>query len=221
MRHSGHELNRDSYNRIAAAWDQARAGLPDRERPYLEAFLDGLAAPSAILDLGCGTGRPIAEHLLARGHRVTGVDQADELLAIARARFPAATWIRSRLEDFEFAGRYAGVILWDALFHLERASHRRVLSGAAQCLDTGGRLLLSVGGSSHAPFTDTMLGATFFYDSHAPDTVLGVLRELGFVPVLGEFIDLPTAGRDKGRYAIVARLTARQRSELPALPARS
>ena len=31
------------------------------------------------------------------------------------------------------------------------------------------------------------------------------LADLGFAPVLHEFMNAPTSGRDKGRYAIVAR----------------
>jgi ubiquinone/menaquinone biosynthesis C-methylase UbiE len=98
-------MNRESYNRIARQWDQARSSFYGRERDYLDALLAGLPASSPILDLGCGTGRPLAEYVLARGHSITGVDQAAELLALARARFPNAAWIESRLEDFAFERR--------------------------------------------------------------------------------------------------------------------
>lgn len=54
-------INRESYNAIASIWDGARMSFYGRELDYLGTFLDGLEALSCILDLGCGTGRPIAE----------------------------------------------------------------------------------------------------------------------------------------------------------------
>jgi len=164
--------------------------------------------PSYVLDLGCGTGRPIAEAVLARGHRVTGVDQSEHLLAFARERFPQATWIESRIQDFDSPDRFAGIVCWDALFHIDRAEHRRVFARIANLLSPGGRLMLTVGGSEHPAFTDTMFGREFFYDSHPPERALELLADCGFVPLLADFINQPTGGRDKGRYAIVAALPA-------------
>src|SRR5258707_3223055 len=47
--------------------------------------------PCRVLDLGCGTG-PLCCDLAERGHRVTGVDPAGAMLAVAR-RKPHAEWI--------------------------------------------------------------------------------------------------------------------------------
>jgi SAM-dependent methyltransferase len=196
--------NRSAYDAIAGAWDRARATFVGRERDYLDALLDGLPVPSRVLDLGCGTGRPMAEYVLGRGHRVTGVDQSEELLELAARRFPGAAWVRASLEEFAFEGPYAGIVCWDALFHVPRAEHEAILGRAAGALRVGGRLMLTVGGSASPPFQDTMFGETFFYDSYPPDVVLAMVRQLGLTPVISEFINLPTAGRDKGRYAIVA-----------------
>ena len=198
-------LNRRAYDAIAAAWAASRIAFYGRERDYLDAFLADLPVPSTILDLGCGTGRPMAEYVLARGHAVVGVDHSEAMLARARAQFPEARWIHAAIEDFPFDELYDGVLCWDALFHLPRAQHRRVLAGAARALPRDGRLMLTVGGSAHPAFTDTMFGEEFFYDSHPPGTALAILADLGFDAVLHEFMNEPTSGRDKGRYAIVAR----------------
>lgn len=211
-------MNKASYNTIAAQWDEARSAFHGRERHYLDLLLDGLPVPSHILDLGCGTGRPMAEHVLSRGHRVTGVDQAEALLAIARSRFPQAQWIESRLEDYVPQERCAGAICWDALFHIPREHHAAILQRAAAALLPGGRLMITVGGSESPPFEDTMLGETFAYDSHPPDKALAIVKECGLEVVLGEFMNPPTPGRDKGRYAIVA---ARPRTAQPGAGATS
>ncbi|MBK6316972.1 MAG: class I SAM-dependent methyltransferase [Blastocatellia bacterium] len=200
-------MNRDSYNAIAEAWDDARSKFSGREREYLEQFLDGLPVPSSLLDLGCGTGRPIAEYLLERGNRVTGVDQSREMLAIARARLPSGTWIEQRIEEFDSAERFDGIVCWDALFHIERSLHETLIRRMARMLVEGGRLILTFGGSDHPAFTDTMFGETFFYDSHPPEVELNLLRAAGFEFLISEFTNVPTGGRDKGRYAVVGQLT--------------
>jgi hypothetical protein len=65
-------------------------------------------------------------------------------------------------------------------------------------------VMLTVGGSEHPPFTDMMYGQTFFYDSHAPEAYLGILKSLCAAIDHAELINPPTSGRDKGRYGIVA-----------------
>lgn len=201
---SGAGINRSAYARIAPQWDAARSRLSPAERRSLDAVVHGLPAAAPILDLGCGTGRPIAAALLARGFRVTGVDQVPELLAIASARLPGGEWIESRIEAFAPRESPAAVILWDVLFHLDRAAHAPMLARVAQWLPAGGRVMLSSGGSAHPPFTDVMFGETFFYDSLPPDELGALLPTVGLSPVLVEILNEPDGGRDKGRIAIVA-----------------
>lgn len=197
-------LNRESYDAIASAWDSARVAFSGRERNFVETLLEGLPTTANILDLGCGTGRPIAADLLSRGHRVTGVDQAEALLDLARSRFPDATWIAGSLEAFASATPFDAIVCWDALFHIDRAEHAGLFGRFSRMLRPRGRLMLTVGGSEHPAFTDQMFGETFFYDSHPPDQALSLLAAAGFTPILAEFLNLPTGGRDKGRHAIVA-----------------
>lgn len=198
-------MNRASYDRIAPRWDEARTTFVLREREYLDTLLGGLAVPGDVLDLGCGTGRPMAEHVLARGHRLTGIDQSKEMLALARARFPHARWVHGRIEEHRFGQPFDAAISWDSLFHVERVHHARVFEGVYGCLRPGGRMMCTVGGSAHPAFTDTMFGEEFFYDSHPPGDVVAMLERIGFELMVAEFMNEPTGGRDRGRYAIVAR----------------
>jgi SAM-dependent methyltransferase len=199
-------MNRLSYNAIVKDWDAARSALFAYEPAFLERLLLGLQPPARILDLGCGTGRPIGEFLLKRGFLVTGVDQAEELLALARQRLPEGRWLHAPMEAFDPDEAYDGAVIWDSLFHVPREQMEPILRKVVRGLKPGARLMLTVGGSDHPPFTDTMYGQTFFYDSLTPEGTLALLTSLGTVIEHGEFINPPTAGRDKGRYGIVARL---------------
>ena len=74
------------------------------------------------------------------------------------------------IEDFRSPHRFDALVCWDALFHLERARHAELFTRFAVLLRPAGRLMVTFGGSDHPAFTDTMFGATFFYDSHPPAT---------------------------------------------------
>jgi len=198
------DMNRDAYNIIAQDWDAACQGFVGRERVYLDAVLAAVPEGAVVLDLGCGSGRPMAEYVAARGRRVLGMDQSEALLDIARARLPQAQWVLSAMEVYAPPAGIRGAILWDALFHVARADHARILHGLVRRLPSGGRLMLTVGGSDQPAFTDTMFGQTFFYDSHTPATVDRMLLDLGCRSVIAEFMDRPDGGRNRGRYAIVA-----------------
>ncbi|MBK1689227.1 class I SAM-dependent methyltransferase [Rubrivivax gelatinosus] len=204
--HDAHELNRRSYDAIAADWEDARTSLSDAEARLLDGLLDGLPTGARVLDLGCGTGRPMAEAVAARGLQVTGIDQSAAMLARSRARLPGHDWRLARLEDFEPDGPYAAALAWDSLFHVPREAHAGILRRVRAALAPGAGFMLTVGGSAHPAFTDTMFGHEFFYDSHPPETACALLEAEGFAVVLHEFLNRPTEGRDKGRVAIVARV---------------
>jgi trans-aconitate methyltransferase len=83
---------RADYDRIAAFWIAARRELPARDAALIDDFTSRLPAGARVLDLGCGTGRPIAMRLAARGFAVHGVDRSVELLAEAGRNVPGATF---------------------------------------------------------------------------------------------------------------------------------
>jgi SAM-dependent methyltransferase len=86
----------------ARAREWADLQEPQFTRAYEAVFArTGLAAGSAYCDLGCGSGLA-ASLAWARGARVAGLDAAEQLLALARARVPAADLRQGDLEDLPF-----------------------------------------------------------------------------------------------------------------------
>ncbi len=79
----------DLYRRHAQAWAAAR-GAKLRERGWIERFADLLAPSASVLDVGCGSGMPIARYLADQGHPVTGVDSSPEMIALFRPNLPGA-----------------------------------------------------------------------------------------------------------------------------------
>lgn len=145
----------------------------------------------------------MAAAVLAEARHVLGVDQAEDLLAVARRDLPDGEWVESTMQAFTCDRPITAAIIWDALFHVSREEHRTILEKVVSWLPLGGRLMLTCGGSAHPAFTDTMWGERFFYDSYDPETTTALVESLGCQIVHAEFLNPPTDGRDKGRYALV------------------
>lgn len=196
--------NRRAYDSIADEWFAARQALGARESTVLDAVVARLAPSARILDLGCGTGRPIAERMVARGFTVTGVDQSAAMLAHARRLLPASEWIESPIETFTTAGRFDAVIAWDSLFHIPREAMPGIFANVATILEPGGVFACTLGGSAQPAFEDEMFGERFFYDAPPPERVEGLLTAAGLRLVESQVLNHPDGGRDKGRNAYIA-----------------
>ena len=186
---SVHRLMKNPYDLIAGEWHANFRGQAyvDRTLGYVDMVLEGLPAGARVLDVGCGTGQPIAKHIVERGFEVVGYDQSSELLKIARTVVPEAELIHSDMVEAELTGKFAAAVAWDSIFHVERKHHAAIYKKLADALDAGGRLLLSVGGSDAAEdspeaegFTSQMFGQTFFYSGYAPKVARQLLEAAGF-----------------------------------------
>lgn len=196
-------MNRESYDAIAEQWEHHRVQLTTREAQILPMVTQGLAPKSTLLDLGCGTGQPVATFFAEAGFHIVGVDQSPSMLAFAKRRLPAHQWLLGTLEDFPPAEHIAAVVAWDSLFHVPRDRHADIFRRVRGTLPVGGRFALTVGGSEHPAFTDVMFGHTFFYDSFPPTQVVALLEAAGFRLVHQAYLNQPDGARDKGRLALV------------------
>src|SRR4051812_26955298 len=80
------------YDRHARAWETQR-GRELFERPWLDRFLALVPRGGSVLDLGCGSGEPIARTLIEAGYGVTGVDSSPAMIALCESSFPDARWL--------------------------------------------------------------------------------------------------------------------------------
>src|ERR671935_2225234 len=82
------------------AW--ARTPGHDAYWTYRDAFFALVSTPSrATLEVGCGEGR-VSRDLVARGHRVTGLDASPTLLRAAAEADPASRYVEGAAEALPF-----------------------------------------------------------------------------------------------------------------------
>jgi SAM-dependent methyltransferase len=132
------------YERQAARFDAERARVL-YEKAWLDRFLDGVGPGGRILDLGCGTGDPLAAYMAERGFRVVGLDASRAMVEVARSRYPEGDWRQGDMRTLDLPERFDGVLGWDSFFHLTPAEQRAVLPRIAAHMAEGAALMLTVG----------------------------------------------------------------------------
>jgi SAM-dependent methyltransferase len=105
------------YQRHARAWARDR-GQQLFEQAWLDRFRDLLPAGASVLDIGCGSGQPIARYLVAQGCKLTGVDSSPEMIALWAAAFPDFAWHVADMRTLSLARCFGGILAWDSFFHL-------------------------------------------------------------------------------------------------------
>jgi SAM-dependent methyltransferase len=197
---------RGVYERQASHWHEKRR-RDLYERGWLERFLEGLPANGNLLDLGCGTGQPIAAHFLAGGFDVTGIDYSSAMIALARSGLPEAAWHIKDMRTLTGTEIFDGICSWDAFFHLSIADQRQLLPVLAWCVRENGAILLTVG-PGEGEVTGTVGGELVYHASLSPQEYRQILSDAGFSEITLVPEDQSVAGRSVvlGRKRHVATL---------------
>lgn len=128
------------YREWSKTYDDPGNSAFDVEEPFVEAMLDGLPAGDA-LDAACGTGRHTAR-LVARGHRVIGVDSSSEMLDRANVRAPEADLRLGGLRELPVASGSMDLVVCSlALTHVPDLGP--VFAEFARVLRPGGTVITS------------------------------------------------------------------------------
>jgi SAM-dependent methyltransferase len=147
------------------AW--ARTAGHDAYWTYRDAFFALVPDPGrATLEVGCGEGR-VARDLVARGHRVTGLDASPTLLRAAAETDPGSHYVVGHAEALPFDdGAFDLVVAYNSLMDVEDMP--AAVREAARVLTPGGRLCACV--------THPMQDASS-WDQDDPDSPLVVTED--------------------------------------------
>lgn len=119
-----------------------------------------LPSSSAILDIGCGSGVPIAQALLEDGFTVCGIDASPSLISAYRRNLPDMPAACEPAQDSTFFNRtFVGAVSIGLMFLLNPGDQRKLLGNVASVLEPGGRLLFSAP-REVCRWSDTLTGRT-------------------------------------------------------------
>lgn len=133
----------NGYERNAAEYIRRRDGS-DIGVETVRAWSRSLPRGGAVLDLGCGSGVPIATMLDREGFVVYGIDASAGMTAAFRRRLPHAEVACEAVEDSRFFDRtFDGVLAIGLMFLLPPDTQRQLIHKVARVLEPGGRFLFT------------------------------------------------------------------------------
>ena len=132
------------YDEIINWFDDARTkSLMESE--YLNLIVNTIPPKGTILDLGCGTGEPIAQFFIEKGFKVTGVDGSQKMIELCKKRFPSESWIVSDMRNINLQQQFDAILAWHSFFHLDHDSQRKMFKIFASHIKPGGVLAFTSG----------------------------------------------------------------------------
>ncbi|TDD27212.1 methyltransferase domain-containing protein [Actinomadura sp. KC06] len=202
---------------LIAQLDLAESIPEMRELRMWSYELLGIAADVAVVDVGCGAGRAVAE-MGMRGAQVVGIDPDERMISLARERWPG--------EDFRMADAYGLPFVDGALrgYRADKVYHAvddpaRAIDEARRVLASGGRIVV-VGqdwdtfiiDSDDAALTRRIVHARadMITEPRVVRRLPRLLAEAGFVDVSVEAHMM--VSRDAAAVTILADMAAKVRS---------
>jgi SAM-dependent methyltransferase len=184
------DVVRRGYDALSAHYERA-FGSDTKYGTWIEELLGRIPDAGRILDVGCGTGVPVARSLTAAGHRVTGVDISEVQIRRAQELVPQAEFIRADATALAFEPQtFDAVVSLYALIHIPIREQRMLLERIAVWLRPGGWFLGTTGHGAWTGMDPNWLGgATAMWWSH-PDaaTTRSWLLEAGLEVEHEEFV---------------------------------
>jgi SAM-dependent methyltransferase len=169
----------DLYNRHAHDYVADRRNVGWNENAWLERFGTLLKQGSSILDIGCGSGAPVAKYLIDQGFAVDGVDSSPTLIALCRERFPQRSWHLADMRDLSLQKAFDGLLAWDSFFHLTYDDQRRMFPIFKRHALPRAALMFT-SGTSHGEAIGSYRGEPLYHASLAPEEYRDLLKTNGF-----------------------------------------
>ena len=166
------------YQRRAADFDRERSRSLF-ERAWLDRFAGLLPEGGSVLDLGCGTGEPLARYLLGKNLAVTGVDSSPAMIALCRKRFPGSRFSVADMRTLQLGREFDGLLAWDSLFHLTPDDQRATFAIFAAHAAPHAALIFT-SGTSLGHVVGTFHGEPLYHASLDPAEYRSLLAACGF-----------------------------------------
>lgn len=188
---------KSGYNRLAERY------VTERERfdnwKEIDAFTSPLPKGARVLDAGCGTGLPIAHHLVQNGFDIVGIDLSGAMVSTARKHVPGGVFHQMNMTDIDFPEEsFDGVISCYAIIHTPRQKHGDIFKSFHRILKPGGIMLVSVASWAWEEIAD-YLGVDMFWSHYDPDKTKSLIMDAGFDIEFGRDVE---SGGEKHHWVL-------------------
>jgi|SRR5579872_1666248 SAM-dependent methyltransferase len=196
----------NTYERHARDWDADRNlhVNPWNDKPWHDRFIALLPRAASVLDLGCGSGSPVAKYMAGHGVRVTGVDSSPTLISLCRERLPDHEWLVHDMRSLRLSRQFDGVLAWDSFFHLTPEDQRRMFDVFARHAAQSAVLMFNTG-PAQGEGAGEYRGDPLYHASLSVDEYRSLLSGIGFDVAAHAVEDWQTGG---GRTVWLTRLSS-------------
>jgi SAM-dependent methyltransferase len=131
------------YSELAEIYDQLYLNIFNYEQDA--EFVDSIFKKyqiNELLELGCGSGH-LAQLLVQKGYKTTGVDLYEEMLQIARRRLPEMEFVQQDIRNLKFDKQFDGIIAMGRMFTYMTTNEdiEQSIHSIASCLNSDGFFL--------------------------------------------------------------------------------
>lgn len=217
--------NAQFYNELGMQYEKFYGHDPEHHE-IVGRFLDLLPASDArVLDCGCGTGKPVCQMIVERGHRVCGIDVSQTMVDLSRKQVPTGSFECANMLEYEApTDGFHGIVASLSLFELEREEMASLAPKWFRWLQPRGPLLLAVNGADDYELAPEMYDSdgecargipSRFMNRTRPTTLFtkqgwnNLVTNAGFELVYTKatpFVPPPEAGSSNDiRYYVIAR----------------
>lgn len=167
------------FDALGAGYEDAFGRPPVIDRAVHE-LLRRLPPAARVLDIGSGTGQPVARDLVAAGHRVTGLDVSAVMVELARAQVPGAEFLHVDVRDWTTEdSSWDAVCAFFPFLQMSRADTAQVLGRVAGWLVPGGHLMVVTVPLDGERVPGEFLGHPVEITSFAPTALAQQVRAVG------------------------------------------
>ncbi|KAK1760263.1 S-adenosyl-L-methionine-dependent methyltransferase [Echria macrotheca] len=173
------------FDTVGAAYEDAFAGLPTQAaslRWILSQLAESDIKRAKIVDIGCGTGRPVCSVLSEAGHDVLGIDISAAMLEAARARVPAAKFEKLDVRDFNppAASYDVATAYFSLIAGVTQNDIREIIKKIFGFLKDGGIFVFSTVPLDAESADIHWMGNPVRVSSLAPEAAVAAVKEAGF-----------------------------------------
>lgn len=185
-----------AYNNIFESWNEFRQSSPINK--CVVEFSKLLKPGCHVLDVGCGTGQPIAQFFSDNGFSVTGIDISEKMVQHAQSLdLQNCKFVLCDVLDYCPDVSYDAVIAFDSLWHVDHDNQAKFYSKISSLLNIGGYLMFTHG-KTDGEVVGEMFGEKFYHSALDLERVKELLKESGFeiVQCLENYSEKTTGTRD-------------------------
>lgn len=118
----------DFFNKLAPHWDEQLV----KDECIINTIFDNarIGKGNDVLDVACGTGVIIPDYIKRNTGSITAIDISDEMLKIAKNKYPQVNFICGDAESYDFDKMFENIMIFNAFPHFPNPENLiKTLSG--------------------------------------------------------------------------------------------